>query len=179
MTCLGEMQSPLEAPVQELCNARLVEEFAHMDQNGPPNSSQRFSFAGRFRAGFCGYRPAARALPKRSPRRAYGRRLLPGRGGSTRWIPDCVARNGACGCRTTPRAGHASCHGCKAMKTRYFPCLLPICMLLSACGPTASRSQADAVTFDTAERLADFDFAASADGGPGKWSIIDNDASRV
>jgi hypothetical protein len=34
--CLGEMQSPLEASVQELCNARLVEEFAHMDQNGPP-----------------------------------------------------------------------------------------------------------------------------------------------
>src|SRR6266850_1468971 len=36
MTCLGEIQSPLEASVQELCNARLVEEFAHMDQNGPP-----------------------------------------------------------------------------------------------------------------------------------------------
>ena len=36
MTCPGEMQSPLEASVQELCNARLVEEFAHMDQNGPP-----------------------------------------------------------------------------------------------------------------------------------------------
>jgi hypothetical protein len=30
------MQSPLEASVQELCNARVVEEFAHMDQNGPP-----------------------------------------------------------------------------------------------------------------------------------------------
>jgi hypothetical protein len=30
------MQSPLEASVQELCNARLVEEFAHMDQNRPP-----------------------------------------------------------------------------------------------------------------------------------------------
>src|SRR3954451_3572069 len=30
------MQSPLEASVQELFNARLVEEFAHMDQNGPP-----------------------------------------------------------------------------------------------------------------------------------------------
>src|SRR3954471_23354782 len=36
MTCSGEMQSPLEASVQELCNTRLVEEFAHMDQNGPP-----------------------------------------------------------------------------------------------------------------------------------------------
>ena len=36
MTGPGEMQSPLEASVQELCNARLVEEFAHMDQNGPP-----------------------------------------------------------------------------------------------------------------------------------------------
>ncbi|MDB5580159.1 MAG: hypothetical protein JWR80_5335 [Bradyrhizobium sp.] len=64
------------------------------------------------------------------------------------------------------------------MKTRYFPCLLPICMLLFACGPTASRSSADAVTFDTAERLSDFDFVASADGEPCKWSIIDNDAGR-
>ena len=36
MTCPGELQSPLEASVQELCNARLVEDFAHMDQNGPP-----------------------------------------------------------------------------------------------------------------------------------------------
>jgi hypothetical protein len=32
--------------------------------------------------------------------------------------------------------------------------------------------------FDTAERLADFDFASSGDGGPGKWSVIDNDAGR-
>jgi hypothetical protein len=64
------------------------------------------------------------------------------------------------------------------VKTRYFPCLLPICMLLFACGPTASRSSADAVMFDTAERLDDFDFGTSRDGGPGKWSIIDNDAGR-
>jgi hypothetical protein len=64
------------------------------------------------------------------------------------------------------------------VKTRHFPCLLPICMLLFACGPTASRSSADAVMFDTAERLDDFDFGASRDGGPGKWSIIDNDAGR-
>jgi hypothetical protein len=66
----------------------------------------------------------------------------------------------------------------KAVKTRYFPCLLPICMFLFACGPTASRSSVDAVTFDTAERFDDFDFAASGDGGPGKWSVIDNDAGR-
>src|SRR5947209_6412746 len=32
----------------------------------------------------------------------------------------------------------------KAVKTRYFPCLLPLCMLLFACGPTASRSSANA-----------------------------------
>lgn len=64
------------------------------------------------------------------------------------------------------------------MRMRYFPCLLPICMVLFACGPTASRTSADTVTFDTAERLADFDFGASGDGGPPKWSIIDNDAGR-
>jgi hypothetical protein len=64
------------------------------------------------------------------------------------------------------------------VRTRYFPCLLPICMLLFACGPTASRPSADTVTFDTAERLADFDFGASGDGGPPKWSIIDDDAGR-
>jgi hypothetical protein len=51
-------------------------------------------------------------------------------------------------------------------------------MLLFACGPTVSRSSADAVTFDTEAWLDVFDFAASADGGPGKWSIIDNDAGR-
>lgn len=64
------------------------------------------------------------------------------------------------------------------MRTGYSPCLLPICMLLLACGPTASRPSSDTVTFDTADRLADFDFGASGDGGPPKWSIIDNDAGR-
>ena len=64
------------------------------------------------------------------------------------------------------------------MKTHNFPYLLPICMLLFACGPTASRSSADAVTFDTAARLDDFDFAASGEGRPSKWSVIDNDAGR-
>ena len=43
MTCPGEMQSPLEASVQELCNARLVEDFAHMDQNGLPVPPSDFS----------------------------------------------------------------------------------------------------------------------------------------
>ena len=64
------------------------------------------------------------------------------------------------------------------MKARNFPYLLPICMLLFACGPTASRSSADAVTFDTAARLDDFDFAASGEGRLSKWSVIDNDAGR-
>jgi hypothetical protein len=73
----------------------------------------------------------------------------------------------------TPPAG-----GAKAAKTCNFPCLLPICMLLFACGPTASHSSADSVTFDTAARLDDFDFAASRDGRPSKWSVIDNDARR-
>jgi hypothetical protein len=44
------MQSPLEASVQELCNARLVEEFAHMDQNGlpiPPSDFLLRSASGR------------------------------------------------------------------------------------------------------------------------------------
>ena len=35
MRGLGELQSPLEAPVQELCNARLVE-VVHMDESKPP-----------------------------------------------------------------------------------------------------------------------------------------------
>ena len=64
------------------------------------------------------------------------------------------------------------------MKMRAFPVLLPFCMLLFACGPTASRSPVDAITFDTAERLYDFDFAASGDGSPNKWLVIDNDAGR-
>jgi hypothetical protein len=57
--------------------------------------------------------------------------------------------------------------------------LLPFCaLLLFACGPTASPSPADAITFDTAKRLDDFDFAASGDGRPGEWLVIDNDAGR-
>jgi hypothetical protein len=51
-------------------------------------------------------------------------------------------------------------------------------MLLFACGPTASRFSADAVTFDTPARLDDFDFGTPGDGGTGKWSVIDNDAGR-
>jgi hypothetical protein len=66
------------------------------------------------------------------------------------------------------------------MKTRGFPCLRPFCVFfLTACGPTASRSPADAITFDTAKRLDDFDFAASGDGRPGEWLVIDNDAGRA
>jgi hypothetical protein len=68
----------------------------------------------------------------------------------------------------------------KAVKISVFPCLLPLCVLsLFACGPTtASRSPADAITFDAAKRLDDFDFTASGDSRPGKWSVIDNGAGR-
>jgi hypothetical protein len=66
------------------------------------------------------------------------------------------------------------------VKTPVFPYLLPLCVLfLFACGPTtASRSPADTITFDPEKRLDDFDFAASGEGGPGEWLIIDNDAGR-
>jgi hypothetical protein len=65
------------------------------------------------------------------------------------------------------------------VKARALP-YLPLCVfLLAACGPTASRTPADAITFDTAKRLEDFDFAASDDGRPGEWWIIDNDAGRA
>jgi hypothetical protein len=65
------------------------------------------------------------------------------------------------------------------VKTRVFSYLLPLCVFfLAACDATASRSPADAITFDAAKRLDDFDFAASGDGGPGEWSVIDNDAGR-
>jgi hypothetical protein len=67
----------------------------------------------------------------------------------------------------------------KAVKTRVFPYLLPLCVFfLAACDATASRSPADAITFDTAKRLDDFDFAAWGDGRPGEWLVIDNDAGR-
>ena len=65
------------------------------------------------------------------------------------------------------------------MKTRVFPYLLPFCVVfVFACGPTASPSPADAIPFDTATRLEDLDFAASGDGRPGEWLVIDNDAGR-
>jgi hypothetical protein len=65
------------------------------------------------------------------------------------------------------------------MKARVFPYLLPLCVLfLLACGPTASRGPTDAIAFDTAQRLGDFDFVASGDGRPGEWAVIANDAGR-
>jgi hypothetical protein len=64
------------------------------------------------------------------------------------------------------------------MKERHFLYLLPLCMLLFACEPTASRNSADAVIFDTAGHPYEFDFVASGDGGPSKWSVIDSDAGR-
>ncbi len=65
------------------------------------------------------------------------------------------------------------------MKTRVFPYLLPFCVFfLFGCGPTASRGPTDAITFDTAKRLDDFDFASSDGGRLGEWFVIDNDAGR-
>ena len=64
------------------------------------------------------------------------------------------------------------------MKTRVFPYMLPFCVLLFACGPTASSGPTDAITFDTAKRLDDFDFASSDGGRLGEWFVIDNDAGR-
>jgi hypothetical protein len=64
------------------------------------------------------------------------------------------------------------------LKTPALP-YLPLCLLfLTACDPAASRSPADAITFDTAKRLDDFEFATSG-GKPGEWWIIDNDAGRA
>jgi hypothetical protein len=57
---------------------------------------------------------------------------------------------------------------------------LPLCVfLLAACGPTASRSPANAITFDTSKAFDDFEFATAGDGKPGDWPIIENDAGRV
>ena len=64
------------------------------------------------------------------------------------------------------------------MKTRHFPYLLPISMLLFACGPTASRGPTDAITFDSPKRLDDFVFFASGDGRPHRWLVMDCDAGR-
>jgi hypothetical protein len=65
------------------------------------------------------------------------------------------------------------------VKTRVFPYFLPLCVFfLIACDAPASRAPTDAIAFDTAKRLDDFDFAASGDGRPGEWSVIDNDAGR-
>jgi hypothetical protein len=57
---------------------------------------------------------------------------------------------------------------------------LPLCLFfLAACDPAASRSPADDITFDSAKRLEDFEFAASGNGKPDEWLIVDNDAGRA
>ena len=49
------------------------------------------------------------------------------------------------------------------MKARLFQ-YLPLCVfLLAACGPTVSRSPADAITFDTLKGLDDFEFATAGE----------------
>jgi hypothetical protein len=64
------------------------------------------------------------------------------------------------------------------MKARVFQ-YLPLCVFfLAACGPTAPRSPADAITFDPSKGLDDFEFATAGDGKAGEWSIIENDAGR-
>jgi hypothetical protein len=65
------------------------------------------------------------------------------------------------------------------VKARVFQ-YLPLCaLLLAACDPMASRSPADAITFDLSKGLDDFEFAAAGEGTPGEWSIIESDAGRV
>jgi hypothetical protein len=65
------------------------------------------------------------------------------------------------------------------VKARAFQ-YLPLCaLLLAACGPTTSRSPADAITFDSSKGLDNFEFAAAGEGRPGEWSVIESDAGRV
>jgi len=65
------------------------------------------------------------------------------------------------------------------VKARAFQ-YLPLCaLLLAACGPTTSRSPADAITFDSSKGLDDFEFVAAGEGRPGEWSVIESDAGRV
>ena len=64
------------------------------------------------------------------------------------------------------------------MKPRALPYLSLCVFFLIACDAPASRAPTDAIAFDTAKRLDDFDFAASGDGRPGEWLVIDNDAGR-
>jgi hypothetical protein len=66
------------------------------------------------------------------------------------------------------------------VKARILQYLPGLCMFfLTACDSTASRSPPDAITFDIAKRLDDFDFASSGDGSTGEWLVIDNDAGRA
>jgi hypothetical protein len=61
-----------------------------------------------------------------------------------------------------------------------FPYLLLLCVFfLTACDTRASRGPVEAITFDAAKRLDDFEFAASGNGKRGEWSIVDNDAGRA
>jgi hypothetical protein len=64
------------------------------------------------------------------------------------------------------------------VKLRALPCLSLCVFFPIACDAPTSRAPADAVAFDSAKRLDDFDFSASGDPRPGEWLVIDSDAGR-
>src|ERR1700704_1593191 len=65
------------------------------------------------------------------------------------------------------------------MKGRAFRYLPLWVFFLTACDSAASRNPVETITFDSEKRLDEFGFAASGNGNPGQWVIVDNDAGRV
>src|ERR1700704_3211141 len=65
------------------------------------------------------------------------------------------------------------------MKGRAFRYLPLWVFFLTACDSAASRNPVETITFDSEKRLDEFGFAASGNGNPGEWVIVDNDAGRA
>jgi len=167
MTCLGEIRSPLEASVQELCNARLVEVMCTWTRASLPFPPANFV------CGLLPRRASARVDPppaelaksddpvtverQRRSEHAGCFRSADGASVAVYYRNEKEVREGfrvalramgVADVEQLPEPAKPPARGVKAVKARRFPYLLPFCLLLFACGPTASPGRTDAITFD-------------------------------
>jgi hypothetical protein len=64
-------------------------------------------------------------------------------------------------------------------KTRFFRSIALCAFLLAACGPAATPSRAETVTFAASKGLGDLEFAVTGGGAPGEWSVVRDEVTQA